>query len=125
MTFQTVSECKSSEKGCNCGRMAKSRGVLRIISCIESETSRCSCLKNGQACSRHCRCVNCKNAPVLEKPTPPVDHKGCTCGSMRKGDSERAACKDSVERKSRCPCLTGIKRKRNNPDTYKRLKKTD
>ena len=85
---------------------------------------------------------------------PPVDHKGFTCGSMRKGDSARATCEDSVERKSICLCLcigskctstcrcsncgnnkdcpngrignvTEIKRKRNNPDTYKRLKGTD
>ena len=73
---------------------------------------------------------------------------------MRKGDSARVTCRHSVERKSRCPCLriglkrtstcrcsncgnnkdflngrignvTGIKRKRNNPDTCKRLKGTD
>lgn len=30
--------------------------------------------------------------------------KGCTCGSMKKGNSV-VVCKDQVERKSRCPCL--------------------
>lgn len=150
---QAVLDCESIKKGCNCGRMAKSRGVVDITSCIESRTSRCSCLKKGQTCTRLCRCVNCKNASQVEK-SPSGQHKGCTCGSMKNVKSAFVTCKDNVERKSRCPCLrlgtkctsscrcsncgnnkdcpdkrssnvTSITRKRSNPEKYKRMRGAD
>ena len=153
MLWQTVSESENSKKGCCCGRMAKRRGVVDIASCKESQKSRCSCLKKGQACTRLCRCVNCNNACQEEKSVS-SQRKGCTCGSMKKGNSV-VVCKDQVERKSRCPCLrigkkctsscrcsncgnkegcpqkrlssnsTDTKRKRTNPQTYKRMRGAD
>lgn len=57
---------------------------MDIASCMESQKSRCSCLKNGQTCTRLCRCVNCNNACQEEKSVS-GQRKGCTCGSMKKG----------------------------------------
>ena len=157
MVFPAVSVCENIKKGCCCGKMAKSRGVVDISSCIESQTSRCSCLKKGQTCTRVCRCVNCKNPSLLEMSASGM-HKGCTCGSAMKkavkSDFITCASADNVARKSRCPCLrigtkctsscrcsncgnnkecpdirssnaTIIKRKRRNPETYKRMRGAD
>ena len=133
--------------------MAKSRGVVDIVSCVDWQNSRCSCLKKGQTCTRLCRCVNCNNACLGEK-SPNGRQKGCTCGSMEKGKTAFVTCKDNDKRKSRCPCLriglkcnsscrcyncgnnkdcpikrsskvTSTKRKRRNPETYKRMRGAD
>ena len=118
---------------------------------MESQKSRCSCLKNGQTCTRLCRCVNCNNACQAEEKSVSGLRKGCTCGSTK----SVVVCKDQVGRKSRCPCLrigkkcistcrcsncgnkegcpqkrlssnfTSNKRKRTNPQTYKRMRGAD
>ncbi|KAJ7370152.1 hypothetical protein OS493_034081 [Desmophyllum pertusum] len=75
--MQAVLDCESIRKVCNCGRMAKSRGV-------------------GQTCTRLCRCVNCKNASQVEK-SPYCQHKGCTCGSMKNVKSAFVTCKDTLK----------------------------
>lgn len=152
MLWQTVPENENSKKGCCCGRMAKCQGVVDIASCMESQKSRCSCLKKGQTCTRFCWCVTCNNACQVEKSVS-GQRKGCTCGSMKKGNSVVVS-KDQVERKSRCPCLrigkkctsscrcsncgnnedcpdkrssnfTSTKRKRTNVQTYKHIRGAD
>ena len=128
-------------------------GVTDTASCMESDKSRCSWLRNQQTCTRLCRCINSNNQGLQEKGAV-SKRKGCTCGSLNKVKARRLSCQDHVERKSRCPCLrvgvkcdsvcrctncgngkdcpdkrcsntTPSKRKRTNPQTYKRMRGAD
>ena len=87
----------------------KSRGLTDIASCMQSDKSRCSCLRNQQTCTRLCRCINSNNQGLQEKGAV-SKRKGCTCRSLNKVKARRVSCKDHVERKSRCLCLhVGVK----------------
>ena len=126
-----------------CGRYSVMYGVSKVKVLL---------LKKGQTCTRFCRCVNCNNAFQVEKSVS-GQRKGCTCGSVKNRNSV-VVCKDQVERKSMCPCLridkkctsscrcsncgnkddcpykrssnfTSTKRKRTNPQTYKRMRGAD
>ena len=143
-----------AKKGCNCGLMAKQKGEGSIVSC-DNHSSRCSCVKRGEKCARHCRCVNCKNSSKEDMHPGTSINKGCTCGMTKKGDATYVSCQDGTLRKSKCPCLhkntycsssckcfncgntrggcnptcttspSGKKRKRCNPEPYKRTRGTD
>ena len=109
--------------------------------------------RNQQTFTRLCRCINCNNQGLQEKGAV-SKRKGCTCGLLNKVTGKRVACKDYVDWKSRCPCLrigvkfdsvcrctncgngtdcpekrcsntTPSKRKRTNPQRYKRIRGTD
>ena len=109
MGCQNVSNSQKKKTGCRCGLMSKSRGVTDTASCMESDKSRCSCLRNQQTCTRLCRCINCNNQG-LQKKGAVSKPKGCTCGSLNKEKARRVSCQDHVKRKSRCPCLrVGVK----------------
>ena len=89
--------------------VSRSRGVTDTASCMESDKSRCSWLRNQQTCTRLCRCINSNNQGLQEKGAV-SKRKGCTCRSLNKVKARRVSCKDQVERKSRCPCLcVGVK----------------
>lgn len=64
----------------------------------------CICRKNNRACTRKCRCFNCKNKMKLQiKSTP---NRGCHCGiTMVKKNPLYMSCKDSSNRKCKCPCV--------------------
>ena len=99
MGSQIVSNSQNKKKGCCCGLMSKSRGLTDTASCMESEKSRCSCLRNRQTCTRLCRRINCNNQGLQEKGAV-RKRKGCTCGSLNKVKARRVSCQDHVERKS-------------------------
>lgn len=147
-TTERGSESPSKKKICNCGLMLQQKGDEVLASC---NSSRCSCAKAGQKCSRECRCINCQNSSPVEMKTSGPLVKGCTCGLAKKRDLQFVACKDS-SRKSKCPCLrkglycsnfckcvccgnrtenkksinsssaVGKPRKRSNPNPFKRTK---
>ena len=67
MGCQNVSDSQNKKTGCCCGLMSKSRGVTDTASCMESDKSRCSWLRNQQTCTRLCRCINSNNQGLQEK----------------------------------------------------------
>ena len=106
---QNVSNSQNKQTGCCCGLMFKSRGLTDIASCMQSDKSRCSCLRNQQTCTRPCRCINCNNQRLQEKGAV-SKRKAYTCRSLNKVKARQVSCKDHVERKSRCLCLhVGVK----------------
>lgn len=148
---------------CCCGKNRKS-DKAEMKSCTDvDQPAKCVCFKQGQPCSRLCRCKNCHNPASNNerKFQSKKNRKSCMCGNGRKADdTDYVACKDKDERKSKCPCLrdnlgctsdcrcrncgnafntgddvpgkrsaeevTGkTKRRRNNPQSYKRLKGAD
>ena len=96
MGSQNVSNSQNKKTGCCCGLMSKSRGLTDIASYMESDKSRCSCLRNQETCTRLCRCINCNNQGLQEKGAV-SKRKGCTCGSLNKVKAKRVSCKDHVE----------------------------
>ena len=112
-------------------------------------------MKRGKKCARECRCVNCENSSKEEMRPGANTIKGCLCGINKKGDATYVSCKDGTLRKSKCPCLrkntycsscckcfncgntrgsckptcmtspSGKKRKRCNPEPYKRTRGTE
>ena len=143
---------KAKKNFCNCGLMQKrSKAKENVVSC-GINSSRCSCVKRGEKCARECRCVNCENSSKEEMRPVTGTNKGCTCGIMKKGDATYVSCKNGALRKSKCPCLrkntyccssckcfncgnksdesnptctatsSGKKRRRCNPEPYKRTR---
>ena len=90
---------------CTCGKNVKDP---KKIACT---TSKCPCNRNGEGCSRRCRCYNCKSRKnankEAEKSTAEKRKRngGCKCGNtMTKRDTTRVSCKDG-DRKTRRPCV--------------------
>lgn len=85
---------------CSCGRKKKTV----VENCGTS--SLCNCRKNNQACNRKCRCLNCKNKLNVKEALGLISNKGCHCGStMVKKNPMYMSCKDSNNRKCKCPCV--------------------
>ena len=91
------SVASSTTKGCTCGSSKKNSSN---IFCHDGllRKSKCPCLKNNVYCSRRCKCSSCGNKCV--------DIKGVDASQSQKNP-------------------TGIKRKRNPPEPYKRCKGVD
>ena len=74
---------------------------------IACTTSRCPCNKQSQACSRKCRCYNCKNENITKFvglsgiETRRQNGGPCACGiNSKKEDTDRVSCKDGKRKRS-------------------------
>ena len=138
---------KESEKGCNCGRKRTGGDVTPSCSSMGTNISRCPCFKANVPCSRACRCkycanpnigpsqghnqkteCSCRNTPFSCKNTSARKSK-CPCLRNNVSCSSGCKCKDcgnANETSNTLPSsnytTNSQKRKRDNGETFKRLK---
>lgn len=93
------------DKGCQCGRRLKTRGLVACGKKADKQRTRCPCARSGRHCTDKCRCRRCSNLPEGKKM---AKSNGCRCGQdtyRRTKSLEFVACVDvEGKRRTKCPC---------------------